>query len=309
MKQLIVLIMLNLSFVCQGQINNVKDIDYNDLVELKGLFYLKKDTTLVTGRVIDYNRKKEAKRYVFMTEGKPENLGWIQINSNYKKTQESLLGTVLTGAAVVTGAVMVASGNNPNIPIVNSNNQNQNPVKGYVNKQNENTSSAYREMAERNDISQQLKTDKDASIESSEGNSNNVPLKSKGNYINEKKDGVWETYYSNGELKSKGIYREDHKDGLWIGYDENGELESEVNYKMGKKEGLLKVFQAENLLKARVNYKDGKENGVGEYYNEHGQIEMKVHYKDGKEDGALEYYKNGQLVKIEYWKDGVLINN
>ena len=309
MKQLLVLIILTLAFVCQGQINNVKDIDYNDIVELKRSFYLKKDSTLVTGRVVYYNRKGEAKRYIFITEGKPDILGWTQLNSGYKKPQESALGTVLTGAAVLTGAVMVASGNNPNIPIANSNNQNQNHVKGYVNKQNENTSSAYREMAERNDISKKLNTVKEESLESSKGNSLNVPLKTKGNYINKKKEGVWETYYSNGERKSKGIYKEDHKDGLWIGYDENGELESEVNYKMGKKEGFLKVFQAENLLKARVNYKDGKENGVGEFYDEHGQIEMKVNYKDGKEDGALEYYKNGQLVKIEFWKNGVQIIN
>ena len=301
MKQLLVTFMLSLSFVCQGQINNFKDIDYNDIVELKGLFYLKKDTTLVTGRVIFYNRKKVAKRYVFITEGKSDNLGWIQINNNYKKPQESVLGTV------VTGAVLAVSGNDPDVPTQNRSNQNY--AGGYYNEQKDNTSKAYRAMSERNDISQQLNTEKKASIGSSDENSNNVLLETKGNYLDDKKDGIWETYYPNGKLKSKGIYREDNKDGLWIGYYENGELESEVNYKMGKKEGLMKIFQANGLLMARVNYKEGREDGVGEYYDENGQIELKVNYKEGKENGALEHYKNGQLVKIELWKDGVQMHN
>ena len=78
---------------------------------------------------------------------------------------------------------------------------------------------------------------------------------------------------------------------------------------MGKKEGLMKVYQANSLLKARINYKHGMEDGVSEFYDEHGQIELKVNYKEGKENGTLEHYMNGQLVKIEFWKDGVLVNN
>lgn len=307
MKQLLITFILTLSFVCQGQTNNIKDFDYNDIVELKGLFYLKSDTTLVTGRVIHYNKKKEAKRYVFMTEGKPDNLGWTQFKNNYKSPKESTLGSVLTGAAFVTATVLAVSGNDPDVPIQNSNNRNS--ANGYFNEQKDNTTRAYREMSERKDISQQLNTNKETRIESSKRNSNNIPLETEGNYVNGKKEGIWKTYYLNKKLKSKGAYAEDKKEGLWVEYNENGVLENEVNYFMGKKEGLMKVYQRENILKARVNYKNGKEDGVGEYFDEQGQIELKVNYKNGKEDGALEHYKNGQLVKIEFWKEGVLINN
>jgi antitoxin component YwqK of YwqJK toxin-antitoxin module len=307
MKQLLISIMLTLSFVCHGQINSHEDIDYNDIVEKKGLFYFKKDSTLVTGRVIFYNRNKVAKRYVFITEGKSDNLGWIQLTSNYKQPQESVFGTVLTGAAVVTGAVLAVSGNDLDVPVQNSNNRNS--ANAYYNEQRDNTSKVYKEMSERNDISQQLNTAKETGIDFSDGNSSMVLLETKGNYVDDKKDGVWEVYFSNGMLKSKGAYIEDNKDGLWVEYHENGAEESTVNYNMGKKEGFMKVFQANNILKARVHYKDGMEDGVGEYYDEQGKIELKVNYKKGKEDDALEYYKNGQLVKIEFWKDGVLINN
>lgn len=307
MKQLLFTIILTLSFVCKGQINSHKDFDYNDIVELKGLFYLKSDTTLVTGRVIRYNKKKEARRYVFMTEGKPDNLGWIQFKDNHSEPQKSVLGEVLIGAAAVTGAVIAVSDNDANIPIRNQNNQNS--VNGYINEQKDNTANAYRKMSERNDISEKLNSQKKGGVESSVKITNKVRIETEGNYLNEKRDGIWKTYYINKNLKSKGAYTEDKKEGIWLEYYENGVLEKEVNYSNGKKEGLMKVYQRENVLKARVNYKDGKEDGVAEYYDEQGQIELKVNYKNGKEDGALEHYKDGQLVKIEFWKEGVKIKN
>ena len=86
MKQLIILLILLFSFVCEGQTNKVnyyQDIDYKDIVEAKGLFYLKLDTTLVTGRIIRYNKKKEAKRYILVENGKPESADWIAFHGSY----------------------------------------------------------------------------------------------------------------------------------------------------------------------------------------------------------------------------------
>jgi antitoxin component YwqK of YwqJK toxin-antitoxin module len=86
MKQLIVLLILLFPFVCEGQTNKVnyyQDIDYKDIVESKGLFYLKLDTTLVTGRVIRYNNKKEPKRYILVEKGKPQSVNWITFRNDY----------------------------------------------------------------------------------------------------------------------------------------------------------------------------------------------------------------------------------
>lgn len=91
MKQLIVLLILLFPFVCEGQTNKenyYQDIDYKDIVESKGLFYLKLDTTLVTGRIIRYNKKKEAKRYILAENGKPESSDWIAFHDNYNPLPE-----------------------------------------------------------------------------------------------------------------------------------------------------------------------------------------------------------------------------
>ena len=86
MKQLITLLILLFSFVCEGQSdreNYYQDIDYKDITESKGLFYLKLETTFVTGRIIHYNKKKEAKRYILVENGKPQSADWITFRDDY----------------------------------------------------------------------------------------------------------------------------------------------------------------------------------------------------------------------------------
>ena len=42
--------------------------------------------------------------------------------------------------------------------------------------------------------------------------------------INDLKEGLWKSYYSNGKLHSEGNYINGKSDGLWITYDEQGKI-------------------------------------------------------------------------------------
>ena len=48
------------------------------------------------------------------------------------------------------------------------------------------------------------------------------------NYIDGKKDGLYESFHENGQLRFRSNYRENHKDGkldgLWEEFDRNGQL-------------------------------------------------------------------------------------
>ena len=101
MKQLFLFIFFILSSVCFCQIGylNENDINFKDIVEKKGLMYFKFDTTLVTGRVVRFNRKNEAKSYVFVVEGKPQNQNWTIFQDEIKDMEDSALGEILYGAA------------------------------------------------------------------------------------------------------------------------------------------------------------------------------------------------------------------
>jgi hypothetical protein len=191
MKQLIVLLVLLFSFVCEGQSKKedyYKDINYKNVVEIKGLLYLKADTTLVTGKVIRYNKKNQAKKYILVSNGKPDNLGWIQISDGFARPKESGLGSFVTAAAWITGVTMAVTGNDIDIPI-GTNNYSQNDISGtgnYFKYNKENISKAYSDMSDRNEISKKINSEKEAINGPFEEYYEDGQLEIKGNYIDEK---------------------------------------------------------------------------------------------------------------------------
>ena len=50
----------------------------------------------------------------------------------------------------------------------------------------------------------------------------NGQLRAKGNYIDGKEDGLWESYYDTGQLMTKEIYKDGITHGLAKGYQEDG---------------------------------------------------------------------------------------
>ena len=56
-------------------------------------------------------------------------------------------------------------------------------------------------------------------------------------FLSEKKDGPFESYYRSGQLKEKGTYRDGELDGLCEEYYRNGQLSEKGTYKDGEKCG------------------------------------------------------------------------
>lgn len=288
MKQLFVLIFIALTFVCEGQIDaniNFDDINISDTKEIKGLFYYKADTTLVTGRLVRYNKKKEPKRYVIVINGKPDHLGWTYVNEKYAKPEESALGTILTTAAVATGAVMAVSGNDINVPIDNTNNL-KNYNKRLINNEStqlidynkEIAAKADDEMSQRNEISKSITSIVEERNEFSENGNKDDQLEIKANYIADTKNGTWEKYYSNGNIESKGFYIEGMKDGLCEEYYENGQLKRKINFKEGKKDGLWEQYHPNSQLWSKGHYKDERMIGEWNYYDDAGKLVLTENY-------------------------------
>ena len=74
--------------------------------------------------------------------------------------------------------------------------------------------------------------------------------------------GVSESYYKNGQLKSKGNFKDNKQDGLWKWYYDDGQLKSKVNYKDGKEDGLSDFYYKNGQLKQKANSKDDKPDGI-----------------------------------------------
>ena len=74
-----------------------------------------------------------------------------------------------------------------------------------------------------------------------------------------KREGLWSSYYDEGQLSSKGNYKNGYSDGPWFHYYSNGQLQIKGNYKDGKKEGPWVYYGFDGTVdeKRTGNYKNG----------------------------------------------------
>ena len=152
---------------------------------------------------------------------------------------------------------------------------------------------------------------------------NTFILLREGNYIDGKKEGLWQNYYKDGRLASEGNYIDGKKEGLWEFYHDNGIkiqiLKSKGNYIDGKQEGLWEFYHDNSevqILKSKGNYIDGKREGLWELYRYQTFIKLnsgfpfrvlessKGNYIDGKQEGLWELYHDGILNSKGNYIDG-----
>jgi len=86
----------------------------------------------------------------------------------------------------------------------------------------------------------------------------NGQIKSEGNFIDHKKNGIWKDYQEYGELYIEATYKDDLLNGPYKYYNVNGQLEREMNYKDGKIDGLMKIYDKNGVIKKEIRYKNDK---------------------------------------------------
>lgn len=304
MKQLFLLLAFTFSFVCNGQISkhDNSNIDIKDIIEINDLIYFKSDTTLVTGRIIRYIKKNKPKDYIWVTKGKPNNFGWQSINdTRITQPKESVIGSLILGA----GQLLELT-NTINIPTSRKSHSSDPNIDTYREYNKLFIKKVGEDASYKNRISNNMKSNEPSNLKVVPKDGpyieyyDDKKIKSKGNYVKEKKHGAWENYNSSGNLKSKRNYIDGSKDGLWIEYYDNGKIESKVNYLKGKNEGIMEMYHLNGALKIRLNYINGKENGLMEMFHKNGQLFMKGSFKEGNEIGDWKTYDNiGRLIKKE----------
>lgn len=253
MKQLFLIITLPLFLVCQGQTkktDEVPEIDYNDVTEINGLVYFKKDTTLVSGKVIRYNKKNKPNSYLTVSSGKADNFGWVLIKNKYEEPKNKVRRTrsrnVVNEAGVVIGSIEEPSN--------------------------------YVQMSEINNTSNNIQSNINSSAEEKTGEESYKDDLMKSDSILVVKDGHWEKHYASGKLESKGVYIEGKRDGLWEEFYENGQLKRKILYDNGLENGLWEQYYDNGQLWGKGHYKDGRTIGEWNYYDEKGKLLLTENY-------------------------------
>lgn len=264
-------------------------INFDDITRINDLFYFQRDTTLVSGRVIHYNKKNQGTKYIYVTNGKPHQLDWVYFKDAIEAPKKSALGNVLTGAAMLGGLAMAATGNDTNFVGIGS---------GFLDDYSDLGGQRGDDIL--NSYGNATKSKQTEYINESE----DQQLEASKNSIQEITNGPYETYYNNGQLKTTGNYKNGERDGLWQNYYENGVLESQVTFTEGKMVGVLETYHLNGQLRGQVDYIDGKENGIMEIYYENGQLMMKGLFKEALQSGEWVYYdEQGEIIETENFKD------
>lgn len=134
----------------------------------------------------------------------------------------------------------------------------------------------------------------------------NGQLVEEGEYVNNRKTGVWTKYFPNGNKKHELTFANNIANGYAKIYYRNGQLQEEGIWKMNRWSGQYKYYYPDGTLKYDWNYNgSGKREGEQKYFHENGVIQYVGDWKNGNENGELvEYHDDGSVKTKRYFEGG-----
>ena len=139
-------------------------------------------------------------------------------------------------------------------------------------------------------------------------------------YKGDKRDGIYQEWYTLEQEKLKASYENGKLNGPYIEFYEDGGFKIKVTYKDAKAEGTCKEYYRNGAVYKITTYKDVKLNGLYEEYYKDGTPKIKTFYEDGKLNGPYEEFYEDGTPKIkttynddfveggytEYYRDGAI---
>ncbi len=131
-------------------------------------------------------------------------------------------------------------------------------------------------------------------------------IKKEGLYVNSWKQGVWRTYYSNGNIKSKITYKNSRPDGYAKIYYESGKISEEGIWKGIKWVGKYKFYHENGKIAYDWNFdNNGRRSGTQKYYHKNGKLRIIGDWQEGKENGVIKQYdEKGNLKSEKIFAEG-----
>lgn len=119
-------------------------------------------------------------------------------------------------------------------------------------------------------------------------------IKSTGNYLKNKGQGLWEYFYENGNIKMRGNLKDNSAIGKWEYFYENTGLNMEGTIEKGMKEGEWKFYYENGNSKSLGEYRKNQKEGIWKYFNEDGSYKAQAIFQ--KDNGMYtEYYPSGAI--------------
>ncbi|RUT77732.1 toxin-antitoxin system YwqK family antitoxin [Ancylomarina longa] len=129
-----------------------------------------------------------------------------------------------------------------------------------------------------------------------------------GNYINNKKNGIWKNYRKDGILSYVIQFVNGIPNGEMCSYYANGNLLEKGNWVSDHWEGEYYCYSEKGNISGHFFFnKYGKRTGYQEYYHENGKVSIKGNWFNGNKEGEIqEFYENGELRSKKHFSQGQL---
>ena len=136
-------------------------------------------------------------------------------------------------------------------------------------------------------------------------------INKEGPYANNRKQGIWKSYYLSGVVKSEITYNNNRPNGYAKIYYETGKLSEEGIWKGTKWVGEYKFYHENGKKAYEWNFNNnGKRSGTQKYYHSNGKLRIIGDWKEGKENGVIkEYDEKGSLKSEKIYAAGEFNEN
>ncbi|WP_157963251.1 toxin-antitoxin system YwqK family antitoxin [Algoriphagus litoralis] len=131
-----------------------------------------------------------------------------------------------------------------------------------------------------------------------------------GQYLDDFKEGDWNSYYRDGSKKSEYFYLKNLLQGTTKNYFPNGNVAETIPFEEGKLQGTYQSFFPNGTLQKSVEFANDRENGAYERFYEDGQPEIIGTFVKGELSGNWENYDNlGTLISKGAYLAGVRVGD
>jgi antitoxin component YwqK of YwqJK toxin-antitoxin module len=131
----------------------------------------------------------------------------------------------------------------------------------------------------------------------------------KGNYIESKKDSIWNFFTEKGILTSKETYSNGLKQGPSYVYFPNGVVSEIIYWQNDQKHGEWTQYSESGAVRLKGNHQNGLIEGSYQVFYESGAKEITGTYKQGNQDGEWVFWgTDGKVMLKLIFNNGKLLN-
>lgn len=121
-------------------------------------------------------------------------------------------------------------------------------------------------------------------------------------------NGTYISYYENGSVFTEGNIKDGLKDGVWKTYYENGEISQTSMYVRSELNGLQQTWYPSGNINVEGEMQNNKRVGEWNWYFESGNPESNVYFVNDKKEGTQKFWNDyRKLLKEEIYENGELI--